>query len=59
MVSARLTAMGVESMLKGNGMVCHMIRPEGMNRPGGTAMQTKPGTGIICDMIRLKGMSRP
>jgi hypothetical protein len=59
MVSARLTAMGVENMLKGKGMVCDMIRPEGMNRPEGTAMQTKPGTGIICDMIRLEGMSRP
>ena len=29
-----------------------MIRPEGMSRPVGTAMQTKPGTVMICDMIR-------
>jgi hypothetical protein len=32
-----------------------MIRPEGMSRPAGTAMQTKPGT----EMIRPEGMSRP
>ena len=38
-------------------MICDMIRPEGMRRPVGTAMQTKPGT----DIIRSKGaaMSRP
>jgi hypothetical protein len=40
-------------------MVCDMIRPEGMSRPVGTAMQTKPGTDMICDMIRSEGMSRP
>jgi hypothetical protein len=32
-----------------------MIRPEGMRRPVGTAMQTEPGTGVI----RPKGTSRP
>ena len=36
-----------------------LIRPEGMSRSAGTAMQTKPGTDMICDMIRLEGMSRP
>jgi hypothetical protein len=36
-----------------------MIRPEGMSRPEGTAMQTKPGTDMTCDMIRSEGMSRP
>jgi hypothetical protein len=36
-----------------------MSRPEGMSRPKGTALQTKPGTGMICDMIRPEGMSRP
>jgi hypothetical protein len=36
-----------------------MIRPEGMSRPEGTAMQTKPGTDMACDMIRSEGMSRP
>ena len=36
----------------GTGMICDMIRPEGMSRPVGTAMQTMPGTGMICDMIR-------
>ena len=39
----------------GTGMICGMIRPEGMSRPVGKAMQTKPGT----DMIRPEGMSRP
>jgi urease beta subunit len=29
-----------------------------MNRPVGTAMQTKPGTEMICGVIRLEGMSR-
>jgi hypothetical protein len=37
-----------------------MIRPEGMSRPEGTAMQTKPGTDMICDMIRPgHGHNRP
>jgi hypothetical protein len=36
-----------------------MIRPEGMSRPEGTAMQTKPDTDMICDMIRPEGTSRP
>jgi hypothetical protein len=27
----------------------HPTRPEGMSRPVGTAMQTKPGTDMICD----------
>ena len=37
-----------------------MIRPEGMSRPKGTAMQTKPGTDMICDMIRPgHGHNRP
>jgi hypothetical protein len=40
-------------------MICDMIRPEGMRRPEGTAMQTKPGTDLICDMIRPEGMNRP
>jgi hypothetical protein len=40
-------------------MICDMIRPEGMSRPVGTAMQTKPGTDMICDMIRPEGMSCP
>jgi hypothetical protein len=34
------------------GVICDMTRPEGMSRPEGTAMQTKPGTDMICDMIR-------
>jgi len=59
MVGSRLTEVGVESTLTGTGKVCDMIRPEGMSRPEGSAMQTKPGTGMICDMIRLKGMSHP
>jgi len=42
----------------GTGMICDMIRPEGMSRPVGTAMQTEPGTDMICDMIRSDGMSR-
>jgi hypothetical protein len=33
-------------------MICGMIRPEGMSRPVGTAMQKMPGTDMICDMIR-------
>jgi hypothetical protein len=33
-------------------MICDMIRPEGMSRPVGTAMQTMPGTDMTCDMIR-------
>jgi hypothetical protein len=32
-----------------------MIRSEGMSRPVGTAIQTKPGT----DMIRPEGLTRP
>jgi hypothetical protein len=32
-------------------MICDMIRPEGMSRPVGTAMQTEPGTDMIYDMI--------
>jgi hypothetical protein len=40
-------------------MVCGEIRPEGMSRPEGTAMQTKPGTDMIIDMIRPEGTSRP
>jgi hypothetical protein len=36
-----------------------MIRPEGMSRPVGTAMQAKPGTSMIGGMIRFEGMSRP
>jgi hypothetical protein len=43
----------------GTGMICDMIRPEGMSRPEGTVMQTKPGTSMICDMIRPEGTSRP
>ena len=47
------TAMSRPEMAKpGTDMVCDMIRPvrpEGMSRPVGTAMQTKPGTGMICD----------
>jgi hypothetical protein len=39
----------------GTNMICDMIRPEGMSRPVGTAMQTKPST----DMIRPEGMSSP
>jgi hypothetical protein len=39
----------------GTDMVCDMIRPVGMSRPVGTAMQTKHGT----DMIRHEGMRRP
>jgi hypothetical protein len=35
-------------------MTCDMIRPEGMSRPVGTAMQTIPGLNMICDMIRLE-----
>jgi hypothetical protein len=38
---------GVENTLKGTGMDCDMIRPEGMSRPEGTYMQTKPGTDMI------------
>jgi hypothetical protein len=30
----------------GTGTICDMIRPEGMSRPVGTAMQTEPGTAI-------------
>jgi len=33
-------------------MISDMIRPEGMSRPVGTAMQTMPGTDMTCDMIR-------
>jgi hypothetical protein len=33
-------------------MICDMIRPEGMSRPVGTAMQTMPGTDMILDMTR-------
>jgi hypothetical protein len=40
-------------------MICDMIRSEGMSRPEGTAMQTKPGTDMISDMIRPEGMSHP
>jgi hypothetical protein len=40
-------------------MICGMIRPKGMSRPVGTAMQTKPGTGMICYMIRQESVSRP
>ena len=39
-------------------MICDMIRPEGMSRPVGTAMQTMPGMDKICDMIHPEGMSR-
>jgi hypothetical protein len=46
------TAISRPEMTKpGTDMVCDMIRPEGMSRPEGTAMQTKPGTDMICDMI--------
>jgi hypothetical protein len=33
-------------------MICDMIRPEGMSRLVGPAMQTVPGLDMICDMIR-------
>jgi hypothetical protein len=59
MVGSRLTEVGVESTLTGTGKVCDMIRPEGMSRPEGSAMQIKPGTDMICDMIRPEGMTRP
>jgi hypothetical protein len=55
MVGSRLTAVGVENTLKGSDKICGIIRPEGMSRSVGTAIQTKPGTG----MIRPKGMSCP
>jgi hypothetical protein len=32
----------------GTDMTFVVIRPEGMSRLEGTAMQTKPGTEIIC-----------
>jgi hypothetical protein len=38
----------------GTDMICDMIRPEGMSRPAGTAMQTKPGTDMICSTIHPK-----
>jgi len=50
LVGSRLTAVNVECSLKGEDMVCDIIRPEGISRPECTAMQTKPGTGMICDM---------
>jgi hypothetical protein len=54
------TAMSRPEMTKpGTDMVCDMIRPEGMSRPEGKAIQNKPGTDMICDMIRPEGMSRP
>jgi hypothetical protein len=31
----------------GTDMACNMIRPEGMSRPEGTALQTKPSTAIF------------
>jgi hypothetical protein len=40
-------------------MICDIIRPEGMSRPVGTAMQAKPGTDMACGMIRPEGLSRP
>jgi hypothetical protein len=33
----------------GHGDDLWLTRPEGMSRPEGTAMQTKPGTDMICD----------
>ena len=55
MVGSRLTAVNVESTLKGTDIIFDMTHPEGMSRPEGTAMQTKPGTGMICDIIRPEG----
>jgi hypothetical protein len=38
--------------MPGTDKICDMIRPKGMSRPVGTAMQTMPGTDMMCDMSR-------
>jgi hypothetical protein len=48
-----------ETTTPGTEMICGMIRPEGMSRPVGAAMQAKPGTDMACGMIRPEGLSRP
>jgi hypothetical protein len=45
-----------EMAMPGTDMIC---KPEGISRPVGTAMHTKPGSDMTCNTIRLEGTSRP